>query len=157
MLRHGEPHGVPLRFKFLPEYLKDLDYSTHAVGKWHMGYHRKAYFPTSRGFDSFLGFLAGWQGYWKHRCDGYDFRRDSDLAWDKSEEYSTDVFTNESVAIIGRHDAANRPLFLYLAYQECQFFTRSNLKIYLCKFARSGRRLTFPCKCPRKRRDSSQT
>lgn len=40
VLWYHEPHGVPLRFRFLPEYLRNLGYATHMVGKWHMGYHR---------------------------------------------------------------------------------------------------------------------
>ncbi|KAH9376422.1 hypothetical protein HPB48_020096 [Haemaphysalis longicornis] len=33
VLGPAEPWGLPLHFKLLPEYLKDLGYQTHLVGK----------------------------------------------------------------------------------------------------------------------------
>ena len=55
----GEPWGLPLKEKLLPQYLKEQGYSTHAVGKWHMGSHCWGATPVSRGFDSFYGYLSG--------------------------------------------------------------------------------------------------
>ena len=63
----GEPHGVPLKFKFMPQMLAgNLGYKTHAVGKWHLGYHRKVYLPTNRGFDSHVGYWNGMEDYYDH-------------------------------------------------------------------------------------------
>lgn len=42
-------------------------------------------------------------------------RRGMDPAWDLHGQYSTDVFTKESVRIINEHNTS-RPLFLYLAH-----------------------------------------
>ena len=38
----------------IAEALKSAGYSTHAVGKWHLGQQKK-FLPTSHGFDSYLG------------------------------------------------------------------------------------------------------
>jgi len=38
----------------IAEVLKDVGYSTAAVGKWHLG-DQKKYLPTSQGFDSYYG------------------------------------------------------------------------------------------------------
>lgn len=54
-LEEGEPRGMPLDFPTLPEVLQKQNYSTHMVGKWHLGYHRKEYTPLYRGFQSFYG------------------------------------------------------------------------------------------------------
>ena len=52
--------------KLLPQYLQEIGYSSHIVGKWHLGYCREAYHPLSRGFDSFYGCLNGQVNYTDH-------------------------------------------------------------------------------------------
>ena len=66
VLRAGEPHGVPVKFKFMPEFFNLLGYSSHAVGKWHLGYSRKQFLPTARGFKSHYGYWTGKEDYFVH-------------------------------------------------------------------------------------------
>ena len=61
-----EPRGLPLSETLMPEYLKAAGYATHAVGKWHLGFHRREYTPTYRGFDSHYGYWNGYQDYYDH-------------------------------------------------------------------------------------------
>ncbi|XP_034251455.1 arylsulfatase B-like [Thrips palmi] len=118
-----EPWGLPLEEKLLPEYLSELGYRTHAVGKWHLGYHRREYTPTHRGFDSHFGYWNGFQDYFDHTVkatfgaamSGYDMRRNMSVAWDAAGRYSTDLFTEEAVRLVRDHPK-DSPLFLYLAH-----------------------------------------
>ncbi|XP_033334236.2 arylsulfatase B [Megalopta genalis] len=120
VLKCAEPRGLPLREKLLPQYLKGLGYSTHIVGKWHLGFYTKEFTPTYRGFDSHLGFWSGHQDYYDHSAVetpywGLDMRRGMDPAWDLHGHYSTDVFTTEAEQLINAHNTS-RPMFLYLAH-----------------------------------------
>ncbi|XP_037511716.1 arylsulfatase B isoform X2 [Rhipicephalus sanguineus] len=64
--RSAQPVGLDPDLKLLPEYLKDLGYSTHMVGKWHLGFSKDEYKPTNRGFDTFYGIYNGEVDYWTH-------------------------------------------------------------------------------------------
>lgn len=46
--------------------LQDLGYITHLVGKWDLGYSRWNETPTSRGFNSFLGYLTNYVSYYDY-------------------------------------------------------------------------------------------
>ncbi|XP_031839749.1 arylsulfatase B [Nomia melanderi] len=120
VLKCAEPRGLPLREKLLPEYLRELGYNTHIVGKWHLGFYTKEYTPTYRGFDSHLGFWSGHQDYFDHTAVespywGLDMRRGLEPAWDLHGQYSTDIFTREAEKLIDAHNTS-RPMFLYLAH-----------------------------------------
>ncbi|XP_076059063.1 arylsulfatase B-like [Oratosquilla oratoria] len=67
VIRPMEPVGLTMEASpLLPEILKDLGYSTHAVGKWHLGFCDWKYTPTERGFDTFFGYYNGAEGYFSH-------------------------------------------------------------------------------------------
>ncbi|XP_065216175.1 arylsulfatase B-like isoform X2 [Planococcus citri] len=123
VIHDGEPFGLPLNLKILPEYLKERGYQTRAVGKWHLGFYKAAYTPIHRGFDSHFGYWGSHLDYYRHdaaefpvlQSIGYDFRRDMNTTWDYKGQYATDLFTQESVDIINSHNVSE-PLFLYLAH-----------------------------------------
>jgi arylsulfatase A-like enzyme len=68
-LKPGEKRGIPLNRTLMPEYLRQLGYGTHLVGKWNVGYYSKKHTPTRRGFDSFYGFYNELIGYFDHRIN----------------------------------------------------------------------------------------
>ncbi|CAN0574664.1 unnamed protein product, partial [Laminaria digitata] len=57
--------------QIFPEYMKDVGYVSHMVGKWHLGSFRDVYTPHRRGFDTYLGYLNDKEMYWTHQvCCG---------------------------------------------------------------------------------------
>ncbi len=56
------PHGMDLKEVTLAEKLKQANYRTGIVGKWHLG-NLDSQYPTSRGFDYFFGLREGSRSY----------------------------------------------------------------------------------------------
>jgi arylsulfatase A-like enzyme len=50
---------LPPAFGTMADAFQALSYSTHMVGKWHLGIYKEDCLPWNRGFDSFYGFLTG--------------------------------------------------------------------------------------------------
>ncbi|XP_023227347.1 arylsulfatase B-like [Centruroides sculpturatus] len=125
VLQGAQPAGLPTDVKILPQYLKDCGYKTHGVGKWHLGFFKKEYFPTERGFDSFFGFWTGLMDYYDYTTyESYenstlkyawgDALRDNErVAREYKGIYATHLFTDRAINIIKTHDK-EKPLFLYL-------------------------------------------
>jgi arylsulfatase A-like enzyme len=117
--------GMPLDETTLTEVLQDSGYSTHMLGKWHLGYFSPKFLPTARGFDSWTGYANGENYYWSKKNTDYPENVDfitSDKSCYKAYEgddmhnYSTTFYTTKAVNIIQEHDTSTS-LFLYIAYQ----------------------------------------
>ncbi|XP_071095245.1 arylsulfatase B-like [Haliotis cracherodii] len=117
VIEGSQPVCVPLNFTFLPQYLKHLGYSTHAIGKWHLGFCNWNCTPTYRGFDSYFGYYQGSEDYYTHKTGGYlDYRDNTDVVRNATGEYSAFRFAKEAVDIINNHDKS-KPFFIYLPFQ----------------------------------------
>nr|ATE50192.1 arylsulfatase 4 [Phyllotreta armoraciae] len=122
VILESEPWGLPLNETLLPELLKNKGYATHAIGKWHLGFFKKEYTPTFRGFDTHFGYWQGLQDYYTHMTKatysdeiGYDMRRNLEVDYEAKGKYSTTLFTEEAVKLIHQHNTS-KPMFLYMAH-----------------------------------------
>jgi len=106
--------GLPLSESTVAEAMRDLGYSTIAVGKWHLGIADR-FHPLERGFDEFFGFLYGSRSYFPlEEIDerGLLLLRDNEPQPERG--YMTDVLAEETADLIERH--RDRPFFLYVNF-----------------------------------------
>lgn len=106
--------GLGLDEKLLPEYLKELDYKTYLLGKWHLGAYTPDYFPTRRGFDYFYGYLQGGIGYWDHNHGGgHDWQRNEEEL--REDGYTTHLIKDDAIRLINNHNFET-PIFLNINF-----------------------------------------
>jgi len=121
--------GIPTNYTLLPAVLKARSYRTHAIGKWHCGFRTPAHVPTSRGFDSFMGFWHWGEEYLDHmfppyykdaKCRGVDFVNSTGkgvaAVTSMNGTLSTQVYLAEFERIVRAHPGS-APLYVYLAFQ----------------------------------------
>jgi len=127
------PYGLDTNVKLLPQYLEEAGYSSHLVGKWHLGYCNSSYLPHNRGFHSFFG-------QWSHVIDyytrmapvkdeddrgrdddasvkaGYDLHYNDNITHEYPGVFSTEMYADRADEIISSHNSS-KPLFLMVAFQ----------------------------------------
>nr|UNO37555.1 sulf3 [Psylliodes affinis] len=123
----GENRSLPFETPTMAEHLKNLGYSTHLVGKWHLGAACKKHTPTKRGFDTHFGYWEGYVGYFSYEINvtsptdvkknfsGFDLHDGFQPQWQLQGQYATELFTKKSLDIIEQHDES-KPLFLMLSH-----------------------------------------
>lgn len=105
--------GIPVEEITIAEALKEQNYATAAVGKWHLGYETP-YLPTDNGFDSYYGIpysndmdYEGWQPV--------PLMRDKEIIEAPVDQTTLTLrYTEESLKFIRDH--REKPFFLYLAH-----------------------------------------
>lgn len=118
-----EPWGLPLEEKIMPQYFKESGYSTALFGKWHLGFHRRAFLPRNRGFDHVFGMRGPYVDYWQHDLhmgyrnysSGFDMWENERPSFDTLGNYSTKLVTAKAIEYIEEYESKD-PLFLYLAH-----------------------------------------
>ncbi|KAL8600312.1 hypothetical protein ACOMHN_060930 [Nucella lapillus] len=107
-------------FTFLPRELQRLNYTTHMLGKWHLGFCHPGVTPRGRGFDSFYGFwLGSHDSYYTHTKGGgtvYDWFDNDTVDFSARDKYQTELLNARAVQLVERHHDASRPFFMYLSY-----------------------------------------
>ena len=107
--------GLPTTEITLADSLKEIGYSTHCIGKWHLG-EADHFHPNARGFDNFYGFLSGARTYFlggELRGDMDQIMRNKEFT-EPSSGYTTEIFTQEAIRII--QEKQDKPFFIYLSH-----------------------------------------
>ena len=106
-------YGLPTDERTLPQALKEADYQTYIVGKWHLGHADKKYWPQNRGFDYFYGNVVGEVDYFTRERGGViDWQRNGKFL--KENGYYTTLIGDDAVKLINQQ-SPTKPFFLYFA------------------------------------------
>lgn len=137
--------GVPRSETLLSDVMKGAGYTTKAIGKWHIGTHATLR-PRARGFDEFYGFVEGGHRYFpedirQERLE--DSKKIYDWYYSKLidngtpvgfSKYLTEELSDRAVEFVDRMARADKPFFLYLAYNAPHAPLQATPK-YLDRFA----------------------
>jgi len=122
VINPASPYGMPLNLTILPQELQKVGYTTHMIGKWHLGFFAPEYVPTARGFDTFVGFYGGEEDYFsknftENGYNGYDFRNGTRVI--ENYEYSTHIYGAEALRILqkGVEEQSDQAFFMYIPMQ----------------------------------------
>ncbi len=120
--------GLPASETTIAELLKQKDYATHAIGKWHLG-HLPAFLPTSHGYDSYFGIPysndmdrvesapAGKESIFEPKTEYFDvpLMRGEEVIERPAEQHTlTRRYTEEAIQLI--KSSTEKPFFIYLAH-----------------------------------------
>ncbi|AWW00734.1 sulfatase family protein [Arcticibacterium luteifluviistationis] len=100
--------GMPEDEETIAEKLKEKNYATGIVGKWHLGHMRK-FLPLQQGFDSYFGIPYSNDMESVVYLDGNDV-----VNFDVDQHYTTKTYTEKAIDFIETHKA--EPFFLYLPH-----------------------------------------
>lgn len=107
--------GLPPEHPTLPSLLRTAGYGTTLIGKWHLG-GLPNFSPLKSGYEHFYGFRGGTLDYYQHtgRSGAPDFwEDDTPIA---GAGYSTDLFGDRAVNVIGDYARAAQPFLLSLHF-----------------------------------------
>ena len=111
--------------KLLPAYLKEQNYQTWHLGKWHLGKPEENTLPHQVGFDVNIAGSQAWEPgsfHWPYRFAPKTQKglpKDSDtfdsLKTGEEGEYITDRLTDEAINLLDNRDP-NKPIFMNFWY-----------------------------------------
>lgn len=101
--------------RMLPAVLKEKNYETAIIGKWHLGLTLPN-LPNNRGFDYFKGFAGDMMDdYYTHLRHGQNYMRENQQEINPT-GHATDLFTQWAINYVQQKAKNPQPFFLYLAY-----------------------------------------
>lgn len=102
--------------KTLPEILKEKNYATGCIGKWHLGHHT-AHLPTRHGFDQYFGLPYSNDMWPPNSPDFPDLPlMENEKVVEKNPDQSQLIkrYTEKAVSFIAQNKL--KPFFLYVAH-----------------------------------------
>jgi arylsulfatase A-like enzyme len=107
--------GLPPEHPTLPSLLRQAGYGTTLIGKWHLG-ALPLFSPLKSGYDHFFGYRSGSLDYYRHTTAG-----DVPDLWEEDqpvtqEGYSTDLFGDRAVKVIGDYARTGQPFLVSLHF-----------------------------------------
>ncbi|MEQ8705793.1 MAG: sulfatase-like hydrolase/transferase [Phaeodactylibacter sp.] len=113
--RKSRQEGISTKIPLLPTLLKQQNYQSCLIGKWHLGYEA-ATSPLALGFDEFTGFIGGRIDYnTYHSSNGIVGLLKNGQPVEADGVHLTQRLTTEAVEYVTAYDLPN-PYFLMLAY-----------------------------------------
>ncbi|WP_099021570.1 arylsulfatase [Mycolicibacterium palauense] len=118
----GQNGRIPAETALLSEALSERGWSTYAVGKWHLAPPEdchaagsRRYWPLSRGFDRYYGFLDGMTDQWYPNLVSDSRPIDPPATPEQGYHLSKDLADN-AIGFLRDHRASapDKPWFLYL-------------------------------------------
>ena len=141
---HRTATGLPSHVPTLATALKEMDYQTYMVGKWHLGL-AEASRPHRQGFDHWYGFMAGCIDYYSHifywgmnrggpgQNPTHDLWEDNEEVWNDG-AYFTEAITEKAVEYMRQAAESEEPLFLFVGYNAPHYPMHAPKK-YMDRFA----------------------
>ena len=121
-LTHRADHGISSNEMTLAEVVKQKNYATSCIGKWHLGHHPK-FLPTHHGFDEYFGLPYSNDMWPLHPGAGKLFpdlplmegtRILKPKLTDEDQNQLTTQYTERAVQFIEKNK--DRPFLVYLAH-----------------------------------------
>jgi len=127
VIQNTQPGALPDDSPIISEKLKEVGYSTHMIGKWHLGFYENKWLPHNRGFDTFFGIYGGGADHYNYTSPAtysmspnnpkyFDLHDQNGDVYSETGRYSTELYTEKAVNVIENHNQ-EQPLFMYLSYQ----------------------------------------
>lgn len=114
------PYSLTRQVSTLSNEFQSQNYTTHAIGKWHLGFQSWEYTPTYRGFDTFHGYYNFMSTYFTHTfrssdMEYFDLRSNEEPVTDADGIYGPDWQTQKAIEILNEYRTSK--IFMYLAWQ----------------------------------------
>ncbi len=116
-----DARGISPEVVTLPEALQAAGYSTHHIGKWHVGHTTQLAWPNQQGFDTFFGFLSQFllrgpqeDGEFNYKRPTYHnpwLQEQNEWPQQQTGELS-EILTRRAVALIDSKNETDPPWFL---------------------------------------------